>query len=111
MTAGRAGAGSLETGHLMEVTIMGRETTLFKSEERKSRDEVCAFLRSLADRLETGRLTLRQGDRELELDLPGRLVLEVKAEDEETDGRTERSLEIELTWWEGMEAEEGLALD
>ena len=90
---------------------MGREITLFESEERKSRDEVCALLRTMADRIEQGAVTLRKGSEELELELPGQLVLEVKAEDEDKDGKgKEHSLEIEMKWWKGIEDDGGVEL-
>ncbi len=89
---------------------MGKEVTLFSSEERKSRAEVCTFLRNLADRLESGRVTLRQGGEELALDLPEKLVLEVKVEDEKKKSKgVQHSLEIELKWWPGIDSEGGAA--
>ena len=90
---------------------MGREITLFDSEERKSRAEVCTFLRALADRLETGAVTLRKGDEELTLAVPDQLVLEIKAEDEAKSGKgMQHSLEIELKWWKGIESGSGFEL-
>lgn len=90
---------------------MGREVTLFSSEERKSRAEVCAFLRALADKIETGRVTLRQGNEELVLELPGQMVMEIKAEDKEKGSKgTQHSLEIELKWWKALEPSGGVEL-
>jgi amphi-Trp domain-containing protein len=90
---------------------MGDEVTLFESEEKKSREEVCAFLRVLADRLESGRLTFGEGEGAIALDLPGQLVLEIEVEEEETERGIQRSLEIELVWSEaarqGKEGESG----
>ncbi len=93
---------------------MGKEITLFKSEDRKSRAEICDFLRHLADRIEAGTVTLRQGSEEIVLEMPEQLVLEVKAEDEQkSDKDVQHSLEVELKWWDGIEAEGGggLSLD
>ncbi|MCC5983104.1 MAG: amphi-Trp domain-containing protein [Rhodobacteraceae bacterium] len=90
---------------------MGREITLFESEERKSRADVSAFLRAVAEKIDTGRVTLKQGDTELALDLPGQLVLEIKVEDEEKGGKgMQHSLEIEIKWWEGIEDSGGVEL-
>ena len=44
---------------------MGKETRLFKSEERRTRSEVSAFLRQLADKLDQGQVILRQGKEEI----------------------------------------------
>jgi len=85
---------------------MGRETVLFKSEESKGRADVAAFLRQLADKVEAGRVTLRQGQQSVELDIPDRVTLEVKAEEEQS-GHTKRSLEVEIEWAESGLDESG----
>ena len=82
---------------------MGRETVLFKSEERKSRDDVVQVLRLLADKIESGKLNLSNAGGSVELELPANLTLEIKVE-EETKHRTKRSLEIELEWTEGEDS-------
>ncbi|WP_285907452.1 amphi-Trp domain-containing protein, partial [Pseudodesulfovibrio pelocollis] len=79
---------------------MGRETVLFKSEERKTTAEAAAVLRAIADKIETGQITLTAQGGEVSLAIPPQITLEIKAEEEE--GRTrKRSLEIELEWTEG----------
>lgn len=85
---------------------MARETVLFSSEERMDKDQVVAFLRQLADKISAGQVILKQGESELALTLPDRLVLEVKVEEEPKGGGMKRSLEIELEWVEG-EASQG----
>lgn len=80
---------------------MGRETVLFKSEERKNRSEIAAFLRTLADKVEQGRVSLIQAGEELALDLPETLTLEVKAEEETKGQGISMSLEVELEWRPG----------
>lgn len=82
---------------------MGREKVLFKSEERKSRSEVAVFLREIADKLDSGSISLVKGQEELSLNLPEQVGLEVKVE-EEAKTKTKRSLEIELEWYEGEES-------
>ncbi|WP_268839230.1 amphi-Trp domain-containing protein [Rhabdonatronobacter sediminivivens] len=65
-------------------------------------------MRALADKIETGRVTLRQGNEELVLVLPGQMVMEVKAEDEEKGSKgTQHSLEVELKWWTGLRSPGG----
>jgi amphi-Trp domain-containing protein len=63
--------------------MMGKETRLFKSEERKSRSDVSAFLHQLADKVSEGQVVLRQGQEEITLQLPRSLILEVQVEDED----------------------------
>ncbi|GEM_PF-1374186 len=81
-----------------EVYIMGREVILFETEERKSAAEIAAFLRQLADKIDSGKLILKSGAKEVDLALPGNLILEVKVEEEDKKGKTKRSLEVELEW-------------
>ncbi|MEJ6394808.1 amphi-Trp domain-containing protein [Gymnodinialimonas sp. 2305UL16-5] len=81
---------------------MGRELTLFSTKEPKTRSEVAAFLRNLADRLDTAEVVLRQGQDEIVLTLPEQITLEVKVEDEEKRSKgTQHSLEVELKWYDG----------
>jgi amphi-Trp domain-containing protein len=80
---------------------VAKETVLFKSEEKKSLPEVASFLRLLADKLETGQVILQQGEESLPLDIPGQVVLEIKAEEEPKKNSLKRSLEIEIEWNEG----------
>lgn len=90
---------------------MGRETELFKSKETKSRSEVTGFLRQLADRIDSGQVTLSSGKGGVTLDMPGHLILEVKVEDEEKRRKgTQHSLEVELKWFDDMPAAGGLTL-
>lgn len=82
---------------------MGRETILFKSEEKKTAAEIAQTLRLVADKVESGTITLTQGGESLELILPGTMSFEIKAEEEEGRTRTKRSLEFELEWAVGDE--------
>lgn len=91
---------------------MGRETILFKSEESKSSAEAAAVLRTIADKVEAGSITLTAHDSQVMLSIPPQVTLEIKAEEEE--GRTlKRSLEVEIEWaeGEGEAAAAGVAID
>ena len=80
---------------------MGKETRLFKSEERKSRSDVGAFLRQLADKISEGQVVLRQGQEEITLQLPHSVILEVQVEDEDKKSKgIQHSLEIEIKWFD-----------
>ncbi len=81
---------------------MGREIRLFKSEERKNRSEVAAFLHQLADKIGDGRVILRQGKEELVLEMPYNLILEIQVEDEDKKRKgVQHSLEVEIKWFDG----------
>lgn len=80
---------------------MGQETRLFKSEERRDRADVSAFLHQLADKVGEGQVVLRQGQEEIGLDLPPTLILEVQVEDEDKGTKgVQHSLEVEIKWFD-----------
>ena len=85
---------------------MGIETVLFKSEEKKSAQEIAGILRQIADKIDTGSMTLLQGDSEVVLDFPSTMVMEMKVE-EEQGRKLKKSFEIELEWVPGEEQNEG----
>lgn len=82
---------------------MGRETILFKSEEKKTQAEAATVLRTIADKVESGTITLTNQGSEVTLDIPEQVTLEIKAEEEEGQS-IKRSLEIEIEWAEGEQA-------
>ncbi|MBC8504911.1 MAG: amphi-Trp domain-containing protein [Anaerolineales bacterium] len=80
---------------------MGKETRLFKSEERKSRSEVSAFLNQLADKINEGQVVLRQDKEEITLTMPQSLILEIQVEDEDKKRKgIQHSLEVEIKWFD-----------
>jgi amphi-Trp domain-containing protein len=81
--------------------MMGKETRLFKSEERKSRSDLSDFVHQLADKISAGRVVLRQGQEKITLQLPPSLTLEVQVEDEDKGARgVQHSLEVEIKWFD-----------
>lgn len=80
---------------------MGKETRLFKSEEKKNREEVSAFLTQLAGKISEGEVVLRRGQEEITLSIPNNLILEIQVEDEDKkrDG-IQHSLELEIKWFD-----------
>ena len=78
---------------------MGRETRLFKTEERKNRPDVSEFLHQLADKVSEGQVVLSQGTEDITLEIPNNLILEVEVQDEDKAAKgVQRSLEIEIKW-------------
>jgi len=84
------------------------EEVLFESESDRSREEIAAYLRTVADNLESGgAITLKAGGDEVTLDPPSRPTFEVKAEREGAEGGPkELSVEFELEWPEDGDTEE-----
>ncbi|QPV62548.1 amphi-Trp domain-containing protein [Halosimplex litoreum] len=81
------------------------ETVLFEDERRLTRTDVASYLRTIADRLETGEpLTLETGADSATVDVPREVEFEVKVEREgPADGVGELGLELELEWNEDAE--------
>jgi amphi-Trp domain-containing protein len=81
--------------------VVGKETRLFKSEERKSRSDVGAFLHQLADKILEGQVVLRQGQEEITLQLPQNVILEIQVEEEDKKAKgIQHSLEVEIKWFD-----------
>lgn len=80
---------------------MGKEIVLFKSEEKMSAGEAAKLLRTLADKLEKGKIILSQGKKEVELKIPERVEVEVKAEKESGKNKTKKKVEVEIEWLVG----------
>ncbi|MFP3983755.1 MAG: amphi-Trp domain-containing protein [Desulfurivibrionaceae bacterium] len=76
---------------------MGIETVLFKSEEKQSAGDIANTLRHIADKIDSGNITLQRGSDQVSIDFPPNMVLELKVE-EEQGRRLKKSLEIELEW-------------
>ncbi|PCR92374.1 amphi-Trp domain-containing protein [Natrinema ejinorense] len=85
------------------------EEVLFKSESSQPRADIASYLRTVADRLESGdAITLKTGTDSISLNPPASPTFEVKAEREgPTDGPGELSVEFELEWDENAETEDG----
>ena len=76
---------------------MGVETVLFKSEEKKTSRDIATVLRHIADKIDDGTMTLKQGSDEITVAFPKNMVLELKVE-EEQGKKLKKSFEIELEW-------------
>jgi len=76
------------------------EEVLFESESDRPRAEIATYLRTIADKLESGDpIGLRAGSESVTMDPPDRPTFEVKAEREgPADGPGELSVEFELEW-------------
>ena len=89
---------------------MGRETVLFKSEEKKASSDVANTLRQIADKIDAGTMILKQGSEEITLEFPKNMVLELKIEEEQGKERLKKSFEIELEWIMGEEQTDGATI-
>jgi amphi-Trp domain-containing protein len=76
------------------------DETLFEFERDMDRAEVARYLRTVADKLESGEeFTLDAGDESVRLAPPGRIEFEVEVERERSaSGDGEIEVEFELEW-------------
>lgn len=77
---------------------MGKEQVLFKSEEKMSSKEAANLLREIADKIEKGKISIAQADKQISLEIPQRVEVELKAEKEISHKKTTEKLEIEIEW-------------
>ena len=85
---------------------MGKEQILFKSEQKMSSAEAAQILRTIADKVERGKVVLTQGAKKTTLKIPGQVELELKAEKETGRRKTNKKLEIEIEWVVGAAGHE-----
>ena len=69
---------------------MGKETVLFKSEEKRSLQEVTELLRELADKLDKNKVVFMQGKRSVKVKVPSNVELEIKVEKETGKRKTKK---------------------
>ncbi len=76
------------------------EVVLFETESKQSREDIAAYLRKVADNLESGsEINLQSGSESVTVDPPAQPTFEVKVEREGPEGGPyERSIELELEW-------------
>ena len=73
-----------------------------ETEDEKSRREVAAYLRNLADQLEGEQpVTLELGGQRVKLDPVDPITFKLEGESDWTEGDTQakQSIEFELVWW------------
>lgn len=80
---------------------MAKKNVLVKSDLRKNLPDAAAFLRELADKIETGQVTLTQGGKDVVVDLPETVSFEVEYYEQPKKLGLKKQLEIELQWTEG----------
>lgn len=81
---------------------MAQKEKLFKSKEHKSREEVSRFLRELADNIESGSVSMIQGEQKFTFQIPENLKMDVEAEQKHKGPKgVQQEIEIELQWYEG----------
>lgn len=86
---------------------MGKETVLFKMEEKMNRSDAAELLRQIAKKIDGGKVLLQQGSKNVKLKIPGQVELEIKAEKEVGRRKTKKKIEVEIEWLVGADADKG----
>ena len=89
---------------------MAKKNVLVKSDLRKNLADSAAFLRELADKIESGQVTLTQGGKDVVVNLPETLSFEVEYYEQPKKHGLKKQLEIELEWTEGGKKHQGVSL-
>jgi amphi-Trp domain-containing protein len=89
---------------------MAKKNVLVKSDLRKTLPDVAVFLRELADKIETGQVTLIQAGQDVLIDLPETVSFELEYYEQPKKRGLKRQLEIELEWTEGGRKHKSVSL-
>lgn len=89
---------------------MAKKNVIVKSDLRKNLPDVAAFLRELADKVETGTITLVQGGQDVVIDLPETISFELEYYEQPKKRGLKKQLEIELEWTEGDQIQQSVTL-
>lgn len=89
---------------------MAKKNVLVKSDLHKNLADAAAFLRELADKVESGQVTLVQGSQDVVIDLPDTLSFEVEYYEQPKKHGLKKQLEIELEWTEGGRKRQDVSL-
>lgn len=89
---------------------MAKKNVLVKSDQRKNLADSAAFLRDLADKVESGKVTLVQGGQDVVVNLPATVSFEVEYYEQPKKHGVKKQLEIELEWTEGGKKKQDVTL-
>ena len=89
---------------------MAKKNVIVKSELRKTLPEVASFLRELADKIETGEVTLVQAGQDVTVEFPDSVDFELEYYEQAKKNGLKKQLEIELEWIEGGKKHQSVTL-
>jgi amphi-Trp domain-containing protein len=89
---------------------MAKKNVLVKSDLRKNLPDVAVFLRELADKVETGKVTLVQGSQDVIVELPDNVGFEIEYYEQPKKHGLKKQLEIEIQWTEGSKKRQSVSL-
>lgn len=89
---------------------MAKKNVLVKSDVKKNLSDAASFLRELADKIESGQVTLVQGSQDVVIDMPEMISFELEYYEKPKKHGLKKQLEIELEWTEGSKKAKDISL-
>ena len=89
---------------------MAKKKVLVKSNQRRNLADAAVFLRELADKVESGKVTLVQGGQDVVVVLPETVSFELEYYEQPKKHGLKKQLEIELQWTEGGKKNQDVTL-
>ncbi len=80
---------------------MAKKNILIKSKERRNVQDIAAFLRQLADRLEDNEVALQHRGEEISLEVPAHVTFKLKVKEKIKKRKTKYNLKMTLKWKDG----------
>ncbi|MFW5714948.1 MAG: amphi-Trp domain-containing protein [bacterium] len=89
---------------------MAQKNILYKSSEGMNRADFADFLRRVADKIESGKVSFQAQQGIVEVDIPEDVVVDVKLTEKSKSGGKKIDFEIEADWIKGGRPSEGIKL-
>lgn len=80
--------------------MSGKKEIVYKSSQHMDRGDLATFLRDLASKIESGRVTLTSTDQNTTVEVPSEVELELEYEIKQKTAGATRQLELEISWGE-----------
>jgi amphi-Trp domain-containing protein len=90
---------------------MAKKNVLVKTDLKKTLPDVAAFLRELADKIETGQVKLVQDDQDVVIEMPETVSFELEYYEQPKKHGLKKQLEVELEWTEGGKKKSTVTLE
>ena len=90
---------------------MAKKNVLVKTDLKKTLPDVAAFLRELADKIETGQVKLVQDDQDVVIEMPETVSFELEYYEQPKKHGLKKQLEVELEWTEGGKKKSAVTLE
>ena len=77
---------------------------LVKNKELCDRQAVASFLKDLSEKMAQGQVTLKQGEDQVQIAVPERVIFRINAKEVNNKRRVRHALRLAISWVEGQDA-------